>query len=204
MTGERVVPRAVLGFVVVAPLVLATVIARSPDTHGHTWQTFHPDYARTPLDTVGEADLDRTLADLAPFSFPAPPRPQVAASVADRAPAPAAMTGMPGMAAMARPAPAAEAAVQKIALATSEYAIAPANLEVKAGVPVELTVTNEGKQVHGVWMPEFGIAQDIRPGKTQVFKFTPDKPGRFRYVCSYNLCGTDEQHARMVGFMTVR
>ena len=194
MRRERIVPYGGLAFVVIASLLLMTIVLRSPDTHGHFWRVLPRDYTRTPVGDIGEADLRAILAELPPFAFPAPSR--------AAAGAPEGGHDMAGMESSASAQSGAD--VQKMTLTESEYAIAPDRLTLKVGVPVELTVANAGKQAHGLWMPEFGIAQDIRSGKTQVFRFTPDTPGRFRYVCSYSLCGTEAEHGRMVGFLSVQ
>lgn len=193
MTRERMVPYGGLAFIVVAALTLATLIIRTPDTHGHLWRTLPADYDRTPVDDMAPADLQVVLADLPPFSFPKPEK--VAARV-EEAGDKAADTGSAQVAA-------AEQEAQEAEIVQTEFAITPDRLTLKVGVPVEMTVKNEGKQVHGLWMPDFGIAEDIRSGRTEVFRFTPDKPGRFRYTCSYSLCGTEKQHAQMAGFLTV-
>jgi heme/copper-type cytochrome/quinol oxidase subunit 2 len=210
MMRERIVPYGGLTFVVAAALMLGTIIARSPDTHGHLWHSLPAGYDRTPLDTIEPADLDAIEAELLPFTFPTPP----AGGEQPAAAGPAEPADATGSADAAGSAPEG-GEVQRITLIETEYAIAPdmgemmtgmidEGLTLKLGVPVELTVTNEGKQTHGLWMADFGIYEDIRSGKTAVFKFTPDKPGRFRFTCSYSLCGSEEEHARMVGFLTVQ
>jgi len=197
MRREHIVPYTGLTVIVSAALGLVTIVARSPDTHGHFWHSVPAAYTRTQVGAIDPADLPAILANLPPFAFPAPNKAVAAAPQAGH-----------NMANMGSTAPAQreagkQADIQKITLTEREYGIEPARLTLKVGVPVELTVVNQGKQVHGLWMPEFGIAEDIRSGKTKVFRFTPDKPGRFRYVCSYSLCGTEEQHGKMVGFLTI-
>jgi len=212
MRRERIVPYGGLAFVVIASLLLMMIVLRSPDTHGHFWRVLPRDYNRTPVGDIGEADLRAILADLPPFAFPPPSKaaasaPAAGHDMAGMESSTSAQSGQaePQMAGMDSSGSAQrDADVQKITLTESEYAISPDRLALKVGVPVELTVTNTGKQAHGLWIPEFGIAEDIRSGKTKVFRFTPDKPGRIRYVCSYSLCGTEAEHARMVGFLTVR
>ncbi len=96
-----------------------------------------------------------------------------------------------------------QAQPQLVNLVEYEFGFDMDRIKVQAGVPVELSVTNEGDQVHGIWIPDLAIMDDIRSGKSKVFKFTPEKPGRFRFTCSYNLCGTEEEHAQMKGFIEV-
>jgi heme/copper-type cytochrome/quinol oxidase subunit 2 len=97
-----------------------------------------------------------------------------------------------------------EPPVQQITFSQFEYGFDPARIELQVRVPVELTVANEGDQVHGIWIPDYAISDDIRSGKTKTFTFTPEETGRIRYTCSYNLCGTEDEHAQMKGFITVK
>lgn len=197
MRREYIVPYTGVTVIVSAALGLVTIVARSPDTHGHFWHSVPATYTRTQVGAIAPADLPAILANLPPFAFPAPNKPVAVVPQAGHS-----MANM-GSAAPAQSQAGTQADIQKITLTESEYGIEPARLTLKIGVPVELTVVNTGKQVHGIWIPEFGIAEDIRSGKTKVFRFTPDKPGRVRYVCSYSLCGTEEQHGKMVGFLTI-
>lgn len=197
MRREHIVPYAGMIVIVSAALGLVTIVARSPDTHGHFWHSVPATYTRTQVGEIAPADLPAILANLPPFAFPAPNNAVAAAPQTRHS-----MANMDA-AAPAQGGAGQQADIQKITLTESEYGIEPARLTLKVGVPVELTVMNTGKQVHGIWIPEFGIAEDIRSGKTKVFRFTPDKPGRLRYVCSYSLCGTEEQHGKMVGFLTI-
>jgi heme/copper-type cytochrome/quinol oxidase subunit 2 len=179
-----------LAFVVVTALGLGTIIMRGPWTHDNIDPTLRESYARTPLDSVGEMDLVAVLKDLPEFSFPASS--SFAAVSASGDSDEAAHTASE------------DAEPQKVTLVESEYQFEPARIELKAGAPVELTLKNEGKQVHGLWIPDFAIMDDVRSGKSKTFTFIPEKPGRYRHTCSYNLCGTDEEHARMKGFITVK
>lgn len=199
MIRERMVPLGGLVFVVAAALMLATIIARAPYTHGNLWRWLPSDYARTPVSVIGEVDLEAIVAELPPFEFPAPSGAQQAQKTGNSTGG-----GHGEMGGMAAPVDSGPAEVQKVTLTQKEFGFTPDRLTLKVGVPVELTLKNEGEQVHGLWIPEFGISDEVRKGRSEVFKFTPEKPGRIRYVCSYNLCGTEEEHARMVGFVTVR
>lgn len=182
--GRRSVGYILLIAVVATFLFLGAIVMRSPNTHDHIYPTLRPSYDRTPVGLIGPTDLDAITADLAPFKFPE--RQTVALGA----------TGPAG------DAPVAAEPVQ-VMLNTLEYAIDPSRVELAAGTPVELTVMNEGSQVHGIWIPDFGIKQNIRSGKTKEFTFTPEQVGRVRFECSYNLCGTPEEHAQMTGYFTV-
>lgn len=162
--------------------MLGAIVVRNPDTHDHISKTLRPSYDRTPLDLIGPADLGTITADLPPFKFPEAVALDAAGSGND--------------------APGAAEPVE-IMLNTLEFAIDPSRVELQVGAPVELVVMNTGDQVHGIWIPDFGIKQDIRSGKTKKFTFTPERAGRVRFECSYNLCGTDEEHAQMTGYFMV-
>lgn len=92
---------------------------------------------------------------------------------------------------------------QSISVIATEYAFEPGRIEAKAKVPVELHVKNEGEEGHGIWLPDFGIKGNIRAFKSHTFSFTPDAPGRYQFECSDKLCGTDEEHNQMTGFILI-
>jgi heme/copper-type cytochrome/quinol oxidase subunit 2 len=191
-----------LVFVVVTSSLLSAVIVRSPQTHDHIARSLRHDYARTPLDSVEAADLPAILADLPEFSFP--DLVKVAAAQGPPAAGETAHTAGDEHNLAEHATATQQLQMQTITLRQSEYGFDPDRVELQAGVPVELTVTNEGEQVHGIWVPDLAIMEDIRSGKTKVFTFTPEKAGRIPFTCSYNLCGTEEEHAQMKGFITVR
>lgn len=189
--GARRFPYILLAAVVVAAVGLASVIVRNPDTHGHLWGSVPYAYHRTPVEEVPASDLKSVQAKLVPFSFPTPQSVQASG-----------MAGMPGMEDASQAAAGADT-VQRVVLTQMEYGFDIPEVRLKPGVPVELVVVNVGKQVHGIWVPDFAISEEIRSGKTRTFKFTPKTAGRIRFTCSYNLCGTDEEHARMVGYFVI-
>lgn len=185
----RTVGYASMTFILVVPIILGTVIMRSPRTHDHISNTLRSGYTRTPLDNIEATDLDITLADLPRFSFAewSPPR-----SAGDE------IVSRPDAESDTK-----ATEVMKITMRQFEYGLDVDAVELKVGVPVELTVVNDGDQVHGIWIPDFAISDDLRSGKTKVFEFTPEKTGRIRFSCNYNLCGTDEEHAKMAGSFIV-
>lgn len=191
-----------MAFVVVTVSLLSAIVMCGPQTHDHIAASLRASYDRTPLDFVEASDLTTILVDLPEFSFPEP----VQVVAVPPVPQAADMAHMPGD--EHSPAEhgivAQELQVQKITLRQFEFGFAPDRIELQVGVPVELTVVNEGDQVHGIWIPDFALSDDIRSGKTKVFTFIPEKTGRIRFTCSYNLCGTEEEHAQMKGFITVK
>ncbi|MEE8442159.1 MAG: cupredoxin domain-containing protein [Dehalococcoidia bacterium] len=191
-----------VAFVVVTASLLSTIVLRDPQTHDHIAASLRAGYDRTPLDSVGATNLPAILVDLPDFSFPAPP--VVAAAPTGESNSEATHIADEEQSDGEEGIPTEEPQVQKITLRQFEFGFGPERIELAVGVPVELTVMNEGDQVHGIWIPDFAISEDIRSGKTKVFTFTPEEAARFRFTCSYNLCGTDEEHAQMKGFITVK
>lgn len=198
----RVVGLSGLAFVVVISLLLSTVIIRGPQTHDHIAATLRDSYDRTPLDSIEDSDLTTILADLPEFSFPAQPVLVAAPGVSPINGA--AHTAGDEHSEADHEAEAQQPQVRKLTLTQFEFGFDPSRVELQVGVPVELTVSNEGDQVHGIWIPEYAISADIRSGKSKTFLFTPEQSGRIRFTCSYNLCGTEEEHAKMSGFITVK
>ena len=69
----------------------------------------------------------------------------------------------------------------------------------KKGKPVTFALTTSDF-VHGFNVPDFNVRADLIPGKTVEVTFTPDRAGRFAFLCD-NFCG--EGHDRMSGFLVV-
>ena len=94
---------------------------------------------------------------------------------------------------------AAEPAGQRIAVTGRKFEFVPAEIGVKKGqhVTFELTAVDFP---HGFAMPDFGIRKDLIPGKLLEISITPDREGRFHYLCD-NFCG--DGHDRMSGILVV-
>jgi cytochrome c oxidase subunit 2 len=91
------------------------------------------------------------------------------------------------------------APARRIELTARKFAFTPAEITVKRGQPVTLAVTSVDF-VHGFAMPDFGVRRDLFPGKVVEVAITPDKAGRFHFLCD-NFCGED--HDRMSGILVV-
>ncbi|GLG00063.1 hypothetical protein Alches_01020 [Alicyclobacillus hesperidum subsp. aegles] len=60
--------------------------------------------------------------------------------------------------------------------------IVPNEIDVDKGTTVQITVRNEGTQVHNFVIPDFYIfTQNLNPGESVDVSFVPDKTGHFRY-----------------------
>lgn len=76
----------------------------------------------------------------------------------------------------ATPSPAAPSAI---------YGISPAKLELRAGVPVSLTVTNEGRGSHDLVIEGLDVQTEmLQAGASQTIVFTPVEAGTYRMYCS--------------------
>lgn len=80
--------------------------------------------------------------------------------------------------------------VQRVAIVARSFAFTPSRIAVKAGVPVELTLSKEPDVIpHSfvVAAAEAGIAVAEELGTTpKVVRFTPTKPGSYEFFCDKN------------------
>jgi plastocyanin len=88
------------------------------------------------------------------------------------------------------PAPAVAAATQQVAVTLSDFAIAPAQLTVRRGQPVQFTVTNAGRMIHNLrfeldrqGIHQTLLAADLRPGQTGSATFTFPVAGEWEMDC---------------------
>ncbi len=88
---------------------------------------------------------------------------------------------------------------QRIALTATKFHFSATEIRVKKGRPVTLVLTTPDF-VHGFAIPDLNVRVDLIPGKTVEVRFTPDRTGRFVFLCD-NFCG--EGHEKMTGFLTV-
>lgn len=60
--------------------------------------------------------------------------------------------------------------------------IRPQSFSASVGEKVNITVVNQGKDVHNLVIPDFYIfTQNLKPGEQVKVSFTPDKTGSFPY-----------------------
>jgi cytochrome c oxidase subunit II len=90
-------------------------------------------------------------------------------------------------------------AAQRIPLTATRFEFSAKEISVKKGRPVTLVLTTPDF-VHGFSVPDFNVRVDLSPGRTVEVTFTPDRAGRFVFLCD-NFCG--EGHDRMTGFLVV-
>lgn len=83
---------------------------------------------------------------------------------------------------------------QVIQIMAKRFEYSPKEITVKKGVPVVLEFTSLDR-LHGFVCPGLGIRMDIRPGKVNTIRFTPDKAGTFPFHCD-NFCGSGHEGMR--------
>ena len=86
-----------------------------------------------------------------------------------------------------------------VALNARKYDFSSTEIRLRKGEPVTFRLTTSDFP-HGFSVPDFDVRVDLVPGKPVVLTFTPDKAGRFQFLCD-NFCG--EAHDRMTGFLIV-
>ena len=94
---------------------------------------------------------------------------------------------------------AAGVAPERIALTARKFQFGVDEIRVPKGRPVTLVLTTEDF-AHGFSLPDFKLRADFVPGKTVEITFTPDRAGRFTFLCD-NFCGDD--HDAMSGYLVV-
>lgn len=80
-----------------------------------------------------------------------------------------------------------------------KYTIQPAEIRVKSGQLVELSITSADVQ-HGFDVPALGIKESVQRGKTTTIQFTAPAKGEYRTACGI-LCGP--HHDDMTGKLVV-
>lgn len=73
------------------------------------------------------------------------------------------------------------------------------DMHVPVGTPITLHVTS-ADVLHSYWVPEVRIKADMVPGLVQTLRFTPEKIGTYRIICT-EFCGTN--HGNMVASMHI-
>jgi cytochrome c oxidase subunit II len=92
-----------------------------------------------------------------------------------------------------------DALPQRVAVTAKKFDFNSREIRVRKGRPVTLVLTTPDFP-HGFGIPDFNVRADLVPGRPVEVTFTPDRAGRFVYLCD-NFCG--EGHGDMVGFLIV-
>ena len=92
-----------------------------------------------------------------------------------------------------------QGAPRRIGLQAKKFEFTPTEIIVKRGNPVTLVLTSLDFD-HGFSCPDFKLRSDFIPGREIELNFTPEKAGRYLFVCD-NFCG--EGHDDMSGVIIV-
>ena len=85
-------------------------------------------------------------------------------------------------------------------MTAKQFAFEPSTIEVNKGDKVRLIVTSTDVP-HGIAIKEYGINEQLNPGKPVTIEFTADKAGTFTAYCSV-FCGSG--HSSMKGKLIVK
>ncbi len=88
----------------------------------------------------------------------------------------------------------------RFSVSARKYAFTPALLEVQQDDLVRVTLTSSDIP-HSFTIDKYRIAKRVEPGKTVVFEFRADQPGRFPIYCNLAL---DEKCKEMHGELVVK
>lgn len=79
--------------------------------------------------------------------------------------------------------------VQRATINVYSTSYSPKYLQLKAGVPVELTLTaNQGLGCTSIFtIPQLGIRTSLQETSTQTVSFTPEKPGKLTFTCGMGM-----------------
>ena len=83
---------------------------------------------------------------------------------------------------------------QVIQITAKRFEYSPKEITLKKGVPVVLELTSLDR-LHGFNCPGLKLRMDIRPGKVNTLRFTPDQTGTFPFHCD-NFCGSGHEGMR--------
>ncbi len=89
--------------------------------------------------------------------------------------------------------------VKEFTMTAKKWAFDPAIITVKQGDKVRIKMKSTDV-AHGFALPDFGVNQNLEPGKEVTVEFTADKKGEFPFHCSV-ICG--QGHKEMTGKLVV-
>src|SRR5690606_611744 len=77
-----------------------------------------------------------------------------------------------------------QAAPREITIVLSDFKFEPAEITVKRGERVRLTLQNKGTVAHDWTVRDLNLASPrVQPGQTATYEFTVDRVGTFTSVC---------------------
>ena len=88
--------------------------------------------------------------------------------------------------------------VRVVKIKARRFEFDPGTVVVKVGEKVRLEVTSEDV-MHGIGIEDFGINQELKPGKMEATTFTADNPGNHHFHCSvYCGSGHGDMHGELI------
>lgn len=88
---------------------------------------------------------------------------------------------------------------QTFSVSAHKYDFSPARIDVQQDDLVRITLTSQDIP-HSFTVDKYRIAKRVEPGKTVVFEFRADQPGRFPIYCNLSI---DEKCREMHGELVV-
>lgn len=88
----------------------------------------------------------------------------------------------------------------EISMIAKRFEFIPSTITVNQGDKVKITITSQDV-THGFFLPDFGINEQITPGKQTVVEFDAKAKGTYTFRCSVP-CG--EGHSAMSGKLIVQ
>lgn len=88
---------------------------------------------------------------------------------------------------------------QVVKVVAKRFTYTPSTITLKKGVPVVLEISSVDF-THGFNVPDLNLRADLPPGKVTKLSITPDRVGKFEFLCD-NFCGSG--HEEMNGEIVV-
>jgi cytochrome c oxidase subunit 2 len=88
---------------------------------------------------------------------------------------------------------------QIVHLSVKRFGYSLSEIKIRKGTPLVIEITSQDVP-HGFWLPDLDQRTDVEPGKVARIAFTPEKAGRFDYLCDI-FCGSG--HGEVHGVLIV-
>ena len=98
------------------------------------------------------------------------------------------------------PTPTTRPSIKEFSMTAKRFTFTPSTITVNLGDTVKLHITSQDT-LHGITIPDYGIAKNLPAGSTVDIQFVADKKGTFTFQCSV-FCG--DGHSGMRGQLIVQ
>ena len=88
---------------------------------------------------------------------------------------------------------------KELSVEASDFKFDPVTINLKAGEPVQATITNTGTLAHTFTIPDLDVNVSLAAGQTATIDFTPTESGTFELLCTV----LGHKDAGMVGTVVV-